>query len=112
MKYIIETLLLGLIIYFAHHFISGVVVINFQTAIIATVCIALANMTIGAVLRLVTFPINFFTLGSVSFLISVLMVLLVSYFLPGFKVAFLAAVKLALILSIVKTVFSLLYPKS
>ena len=77
MRLIIEILLMGAAVAIAAYLLPGVTVVNFWTAIVAGSLIALANATIGMILRILTFPINFLTLGLMSFIITVLMVLLV-----------------------------------
>ena len=69
MKLIIEILLMGLAMLLGSYLVPGVHIDGFGTAIIAAVLIALANATIGFILRLLTFPINFLTLGLMSFII-------------------------------------------
>ncbi|WP_322973685.1 phage holin family protein [Pedobacter sp. MR2016-24] len=68
--------------------------------------IALAHATIGFVLRLLTFPINFLTLGLMSFIITVLMILLVDHLMTGFNTSrFFAAAILAIVVALIKAVF-------
>ncbi len=74
--------------------------------IIAAILIALANATIGFILRVLTFPINFLTLGLMSFIISVLMILLVTKVMSGFTTAgFFSAAFLAIVVAIIKALF-------
>lgn len=106
MRFIIEILLMGLAMLIGAHLVPGVYITGFGTAIIAAVLIALANATIGTILRLLTFPINFLTLGLVSFIITVLMILLVDHFMPGFRTTgFFAAACLAIVLALIKALF-------
>lgn len=108
MKFIIEILLLGAAVAIAAYLIPGVQVTNFTSAVIAGVLIGIANATIGTILRLLTFPINFLTLGLVSFIITVLMVLLVDKLMLSFNThSFLNAVKFAIILAILKMIFGI-----
>ena len=106
MRFIIELLLTGIAVSVAAFIVPGVHVDGFLSAIIAGVLIALANATIGTILRLFTFPINILTLGLMSFIITVLMVLLVDALMKGFNTTgFLAALIFALVLSVIKMVF-------
>ncbi|MBB5635641.1 putative membrane protein [Pedobacter cryoconitis] len=106
MKLIIEILLMGLAMLLGSYIVPGVHLTGFGTAIIAAVLIALANATIGFILRLLTFPINFLTLGLMSFIITVLMILLVSNMMSGFTVSgFFAAAFLAIVVAIIKALF-------
>lgn len=106
MKLIIEILLMGLAVFIGARIVPGVSVDGYGTAIIAAILIALANATIGLILRALTFPVNFLTLGLVSFIISVLMIMLVSYLMSGFNVTgFWAAAFLAIALALIKAIF-------
>lgn len=111
MKLIIEFLLIGLLVFLISKFqiITGVEVTSYSSALVAGILIALANSTIGFILRLLTFPINFFTLGIMSFIISALMVLLVGNCMETFHVAgFKSAVFLAIAVAIFKALYSLI----
>jgi len=106
MKFIIEILLTGLAILIASYFIPGVHVNGYFTAVIAGVLLAVVNATIGLILRILTFPFNILTLGLVSFIIGVFMILLVSHLLDGFYVhGFFSAVLFAIVLAIIKMIF-------
>jgi putative membrane protein len=106
MRFIIEILLMGLAMLLGSYLVPGVHIDGFGTAIIAAVLIALANATIGFILRVLTFPINFLTLGLVSFIITVLMILLVDNVMSGFSTSgFFAAAILAIVVALIKAVF-------
>ena len=106
MRIIIEILLMGIAVAVAAYLLPGVSVEGFWSAIIAGVLIALANATIGTILRILTFPINFLTLGLMSFIITVLMVLLVDNLMDSFNTnGFLSALLFALLLSVLNMIF-------
>jgi putative membrane protein len=105
MRFILEILFMGLAMLLGAYIVPGVSIDGFGSAIIAALLIALANATIGFILRLLTFPINVLTLGLVSFIITVLMVLLVDSLMKGFNTTgFLAAAILAIVVAIIKTI--------
>ncbi len=106
MRLIIEILLSGLAMLLGSYLVPGVHIDGFGTAIIAAILIALANATIGLILRLLTFPINFLTLGLMSFIITVLMILLVDSLMAGFNTSgFFAAAFLAIVVALIKALF-------
>lgn len=106
MRLIIEILLMGAAVAIAAYLLPGVSVDNYWSAIIAGILIALANATIGTILRILTFPINFLTLGLVSFIITVLMVLMVDSLMDSFNTAgFFSAVLFAIVLALINMVF-------
>ena len=110
MKLIIEILLMGLAMMIGAYIIPGVSVDGYGSAIIAAVLIALANATIGLVLRIFTFPLNILTLGLISFIITVLMILLVDNFMTGFNTSgFLAAALLAIAVSVIKMLLDFIF---
>jgi len=107
MRFIIEILLMGLAFFIGARLVPGVTIDGYGNAIIAAVLIALANSTIGFILRLLTFPVNFLTLGLVSFIITVLMILLVDNMMTSFNTSgFIAAAFLAIVVALIKAVFS------
>lgn len=107
MRLIIEILLMGAAVAIAAYLLPGVDVENFWSAIIAGILIALANATIGTILRILTFPINFLTLGLVSFIITVLMVLLVDSLMETFNTTgFFSALLFAIVLALINMIFS------
>lgn len=106
MRIIIELILTGIAVSVAAFLSPGVWVDGFLSALIAGILLALVNATIGTILRIFTFPVNILTLGLMSFVITVLMVLLVDSMMKGFETeGFWAALIFAIILSIIKMVF-------
>src|SRR5579863_7798394 len=67
-------------------FVPGFFVRGFGTALIAAVVIGLVNSTIGALLKIVTFPLTILTFGIFWLLINALMLKLAALFVPGFEV--------------------------
>ena len=109
MRLVIEILLMGVAVSVAAFLIPGVHVDGFLSAIGAGILIAVANATIGTLLRILTFPVNILTLGLMSFIITVLMVLLVDSLMTSFETKnFLAALLFAIVLSLIKMVFGAL----
>lgn len=104
-KLILEVLLMGLAVMIGAFLVPGVSVDGYGSAIIAAILVAVANATIGLVLRFFTFPLNILTLGLVSFIISVLMILLVDSWMKGFNTSgFLSAAILAIAVTLIKMV--------
>lgn len=61
-------------------FLSSFYVDGFVTALVASVVLAILNMLVRPILLLLTFPINFFTLGLFTFVVNAMMLELTSYF--------------------------------
>ncbi len=102
MRFIISLLVTGLVVAIASWIIPGVTVAGFGWAILTGLVIGLVNAIVGGILRLFTFPLNWLTFGLVSFIITVLMIMLsdkimgskfdVAGFWPAFFFAIIVAV--------------------
>lgn len=98
MRFIISLLLTGLVVAVASYIIPGVSVENFWWAIVTGLVIGLVNGIVGGILRIFTFPLNWLTFGLVSFIITVLMIMLASsimgskFHVEGFWSAFFFAI--------------------
>lgn len=98
---LLKWIVLTLIVIFAAWVIPGIEVDGFVTALIAAVVIALINISLKPALTLVTLPINVLTLGLFTLVINALLLMFVSYLVPGFEVdGFWAAFLGALIMSL------------
>ena len=105
MKFIIKLLLkwvaMALIVMFAGWLIEGIVISDFQTAMIAAVTIALINVVIKPVLKFLTLPINILSFGLFTIVINAALFMFVAYLVPGVEVdGFLSATLGSLIISI------------
>jgi putative membrane protein len=105
MNTLLNILVSALAVAIAAYITPGASVDGYITAIIVAVVLAIVNSTIGVFLKVLTFPINILTLGLVSIVINVLMVLLVTKIVPGFHLdGFWIALVFAVILSLVNMV--------
>ena len=99
----ISLLLAGVVVAVACMIVPGAQVAGFGWAIVTGLVIGFVNATVGSILRLFTFPLNWLTLGLVSFIITVLMVLLTDSLLGskfdvgGFWTAVLFAIVVAIL---------------
>lgn len=110
MRFIIELIITGLAVMFAAYVVPGAEVSGFWSAVLAGLLIALANATVGTILRFFTFPLNILTLGLISFIITVLMVMLVSNIMSGFSVSgFFSAMFFAILTAIIQIILSSLF---
>jgi putative membrane protein len=100
---VVYWLLGALALWLAARIIPGMQLRDFGSAMIATLIIAIVDWTIGPVLRFLTFPITFLTLGLFRLVVNALLLKLASMFSPGFRIdGFLAALLGALVLAILK----------
>lgn len=86
MKLLIEFLISGIAVAIAAYLIPSVSVDSYWTAFVVAVVFSLVNLIIGGIARTLTAPLNFLTLGLISFLISGLIVLLTDKLVDGFSV--------------------------
>ena len=66
--------------------VPGVEVKGLGPALLATVLIAIVNVTLGPVLKFLLFPVTILTLGLFSLVINATLLKLVSIFTPGFRI--------------------------
>ena len=95
----------------AAHVVPGIEIRNIGTALIAAIVIGLVNATIGLILKIVTLPLTFLTLGFFLLVINALMLQLAASLVPGFLVAgfwpaFLGAIVLSLVAMILRSVLA------
>lgn len=104
MKFLISLLLSAVAVFASAYLVPGVQIDGFITALIVAIVLGLVNATIGFLLKMITAPLNWITLGLVSLIINVLMVLLVDNFVNGFSTnGFWAAAIFALVLAIIQS---------
>ena len=114
MRFIINLLITGAIIAISAWIIPGVQGAGFGWAILTGLVIGLVNASVGSILRFMTFPLNWLTIGLVSFIITVLMIMLsdkimgIKYEVGGFWNALVFAIAIA----IVEAFFSLFLDRS
>ena len=95
------------------HFVPGFFVKSFGTALVAAVVIGLVNATIGALLKLFTFPLAILTFGVFWLLINALMLKFATLFVSGFEVrGLLPAFWGGIILSVLNLIIRHLLKKS
>lgn len=91
------------------YFLPGVEVDSLTSLLLVAVFLSLVNTILKPILVVLTLPINFLTLGLFTFVLNALLVLLVSEFVPGFRVdGFLWALLFSIALSLVNTVLGVL----
>jgi putative membrane protein len=105
MRLLLNWILSALAVWIVSQVVPGIHVNSALTALIAALVIGLVNATIGMILKVLTFPLTLLTLGLFWFVINALMLELASVLVPGFEVhGFLAAFIGAIVLSIVSSV--------
>lgn len=95
-------LLSALILWVAGRVVSGFLIGGFGTALVAAIVIGLLNATLGLVLRILTFPLTWLTLGLFALVINAIVLKVAAAVMPGFSIrGFLPAFLVALLLALV-----------
>lgn len=99
----------ALAIYIVSRILPGIRVTDFGGALVAAILLGLVNVLIKPVLLLLTLPITILTFGLFALVINAFMLVLVSYFTPGFKVdGFWTAFVGSILISIVSSILNAL----
>jgi putative membrane protein len=105
MRLLLNWVLSALAVWIMAQIVPGISVHGPVAALIAALAIGFINATLGALLKILTFPLTLVTLGLFWFVINGLMLELASAVVPGFQVrGFLAAFVGAVVLSLVNLV--------
>ena len=105
MRLLLNWVLSALAVWIMARLVPGISVHGPVAALIAALAIGFINATLGAVLKILTFPLTLVTLGLFWFVINALMLELASALVPGFQVrGFIAAFIGAIVLSLVNLV--------
>jgi putative membrane protein len=82
-KWIVSALALLAVTYI----VPGFRVVNLPSALVAVLVIGFLNMTLGMLLKLITFPFAILTLGLFFLVINAIMLLIASKITPGLQIA-------------------------
>jgi putative membrane protein len=108
MRLLLNWLLSAISLLIVSHLVPGFHVQGFTAALIAALVIGLVNATIGLLLKIITFPLAFLTLGLFWLVINALMLMFASailspnFVVSGFWPAFLGAIVLSLVNMLLK----------
>jgi putative membrane protein len=99
---LVSWIVAALALWLVARIIPGIEVRNFGDALIATIIIAIVDVTIGPILKFLTFPLTLVTLGLFLLVINALLLKLAAMLSPGFRIrgflpAFLGSILLTLL---------------
>jgi putative membrane protein len=110
MKFLIRMILTGGIAFALAHFLPGIHIDTFWTAIVVALVLAILNAIVKPILILLTLPITILTFGLFLFVINAIIILMAGSFIDGFSVdGFWWALLFSLLLSVIT---SLLFSES
>src|SRR5262245_10344004 len=107
MNAVIRFLLSGVAVLLTAYLLEGGVPLDhYGSALLVAAVISIANVVVKPILILLTIPITILTLGLFLLVINAVIILLVSYFVPGFHVdGFWWALAFSLIMSLFNSLF-------
>ena len=107
MNLIIKLLITAAVAYGLTHFLSGVQIADFKTAIIFSLVLGLLNAIVKPILVLLTIPVTVITLGLFLVVINAVIILLSDKLIPGFSVdGFWWALIFSIVLSVISGILS------
>ncbi len=86
MKLLLRWLASAAALFLVAYLVPGVTAEGAGTALLAALAIGLVNATIGALVRLITLPVRWLTLGLFTLVINAAMFALAAFFVDGFGV--------------------------
>jgi putative membrane protein len=66
--------------------VPGIEIAGYGTAMIAAIVIGLVNVTLGLLLKIITFPLTLLTFGAFLIVINALMLKVAAALIPGFRI--------------------------
>jgi len=105
MNLLLRILVTAILVMIIAHFMPGVHVAGFGTALIVAVVLGLLNIFIKPILVILTLPVTILTLGLFLLVINALIILLCTNIVGGFKVdSFWTALLFSIVLSILQSI--------
>jgi putative membrane protein len=110
MRIILHWILLSISVFVTSKIISGIIIDPIWVVLIVGACLALFNMFIKPIIKILTLPINILTLGIFSLVVNGVVFWFLGQFINGFDVltfqaAFIGALIIAIINWLLKKVF-------
>jgi putative membrane protein len=111
-NYIIRLVLCGVLVFFIPKYLVGITVDSIQVGFIVAFVMSILNTFLKPILKLVSLPITFLTLGLFSLVITVGVVYLCAHLVDGFAVSgFLPPLLFSIILSIANSILTFFQKK-
>jgi putative membrane protein len=102
---IVKWLVLTLTVFLVARYYSGISVVGIEAAAITAFVLGLLNALVKPILWILTLPITILTLGSFSFILNGMMLLLADRIVPGFEVhGILSAIIASVLIAVVSTI--------
>jgi putative membrane protein len=110
MRVLLHWILSAIAVWIVAHVVPGIGVSGPMAALIAAAVIGLVNATLGLALKILTFPLTLLTLGLFWFVINAFMLevaaaLVRGFYVRSFEAAFLGAIVLSVVSSLLQWIF-------
>lgn len=107
MAVLIKLAALAIAVFVASYIIPGVTIDSIPSLLVVAIVLGVVNTFIKPILIILTLPLTVLTLGIFLLLLNGILIMLVSYIVPGFNVeTFLAAILFSIVVSLVSTLIS------
>ncbi|MDO4229099.1 MAG: phage holin family protein [Capnocytophaga sp.] len=107
MKYLVNLLITGIIVFLLGNILPGAVIDNYFSAVLVAFVLSILNVLVKPILTIISIPITLLTLGLFMFVINAVIILLAAELVQGFKVnGFWGALLFSLCLSLVQSIAS------
>ena len=105
MNLLIKLLLNAVAVFVIAHFLNGVSVNSYSTALIVAVVLSVLNLLVKPILVILTLPITIITLGLFLLIVNALIILLADYLIDGFSVSSIwIAILFSILLSVLQSI--------
>ena len=112
MNFIIRLLITAAVAYGLSTVLSGVHIVDFKTALIFALVLAVLNAIVKPILVILTLPITIITLGLWLFIINAIIILIADKFIKGIQIdGILWALIFSLLLSVLSSILNALFDK-
>lgn len=112
MQFVIRLLVTGVVAFGLSHWLSGVHIDRFSTAVLFALILAVMNALVKPLLVILTLPVTIITLGLFLFVVNALIILLVDKMLGGVQIdGFWWALLFSLLLSAISSILVSLLDK-
>ena len=85
--FVIRYIIIACVVLIIPRYLKGITVDGFTTALLVALAMGFLNSFVKPILKIISLPITFMTLGLFSLVITVGMVYLVELYVPGFQVS-------------------------
>lgn len=103
--FIIRYIIIACVVLIIPRYLKGIAVDGFTTALLVALAMGFLNSFVKPILKIISLPITFMTLGLFSLVITVGMVYLVELYVPGFQVSgFIAPLIFSLLIGLTNSV--------